>query len=64
MRVEPRTARQEFEPTGNREQTPAGKENAESVDPNDSNLLRDHIKGQTTEHANPPRLEDEGQSGG
>lgn len=36
----------------------------EPIDPNDSNLLRDQIKGQTTEHADPPRLEDEGQSGG
>jgi hypothetical protein len=34
------------------------------LDPNDSNLLRDRIKGQTQEHARPPRLEDEGQSGG
>jgi hypothetical protein len=37
---------------------------AEVLDPNDSNLLRDRIKGQTQEHARPPRLEDEGQSGG
>src|SRR5256885_12615918 len=37
---------------------------AEILDPNDSNLLRDRIKGQTQEHARPPRLEDEGQSGG
>jgi hypothetical protein len=36
----------------------------ESPDPNDSRLLRDQLKGQTTEHASPPRLEDEGQSGG
>ena len=35
-----------------------------SLDPNDSDLLRDHLKGQTSEHAKPPRLEDEGQSGG
>ena len=34
------------------------------LDPNDSNRVRDKIKGQTTEHADPPRLEDEGQSGG
>ena len=33
-------------------------------DPNDSDALRDQLKGQTTEHAEPPRLEDEGQSGG
>jgi hypothetical protein len=33
-------------------------------DPNDSEALRDQLKGQTTEHADPPRLEDEGQSGG
>lgn len=36
----------------------------ESPDPNDSELLRDELKGETTEHARPPRLEDEGQSGG
>jgi len=34
------------------------------VDPNDSDALRDRLKGQTTQHADPPRLEDEGQSGG
>ena len=39
-------------------------EDEEPLDPNDSNLLRDQIRGQTVEHANPPRLEDEGQSGG
>ena len=33
-------------------------------DPNDSALLRDELKGQTTQHATPERLEDEGQSGG
>jgi hypothetical protein len=33
-------------------------------DPNDSDALRDQLKGQTTQHAEPPRLEDEGQSGG
>jgi len=37
---------------------------AEILDPNDSNLLRDRIRGRTDEHAKPPRLEDEGQSGG
>ena len=36
----------------------------ESPDPNDSDLLRDELKGETVEHAKPPRLEDEGQSGG
>jgi hypothetical protein len=30
----------------------------------DSNSLRDQLRGQTTEHADPPRFEDEGQSGG
>ena len=39
-------------------------EGQEPIDPNDSNRLPDQIKGQTTEHAIPPRLEDEGQSGG
>jgi hypothetical protein len=46
------------------EQTPRAEEKPDALDPNDSNLLRDQIKGQTTEHAHPPRLEDEGQSGG
>jgi hypothetical protein len=36
----------------------------ESPDPNDSDMLRDQLKGETFEHAKPPRLEDEGQSGG
>jgi hypothetical protein len=36
----------------------------ETLDPNDSELLRDELKGQTLKHAKPPRLEDEGQSGG
>ena len=36
----------------------------ESLDPNDSALERDQLKGQATQHAKPPRLEDEGQSGG
>ena len=35
-----------------------------SLDPNDSDLERDHHLGQTTEHAYPARLEDENQSGG
>ncbi len=39
-------------------------EQSEGLHPNDSNLLRDDIKGRTTQHADPPRLEDEGQSGG
>jgi len=33
-------------------------------DPNDSDRLTDLLKGQTIIHADPPRLEDEGQSGG
>jgi hypothetical protein len=33
-------------------------------DPADSDALRDQIKDRTTEHAIPPRLEDEGQAGG
>jgi hypothetical protein len=48
----------------------------ESAEPDDHNesgkreelekthRLRDQIRGETTEHASPPRLEDEGQSGG
>ncbi len=45
-------------------QTPGPDERPEVLDPNDTNSLKDQIKGQTTEHADPPRLEDEGQSGG
>lgn len=40
------------------------KASEQSEDPNDNNLLRHEIKGHTTEHADPPRLADEGQSGG
>jgi len=43
---------------------PISEDDPESPDPNDSDLLRDELKGETTEHAKPPRLEDEGQSGG
>ena len=45
---------------------PETREEAElqTLGPNDSDLLRDELKGQTTEHAWPARLEDEGQSGG
>jgi len=52
-------------PTGAPGKEP-GSENdpPEPTDPNDSDLLRDKLKGQTLEHAVPPRLEDEGQSGG
>jgi hypothetical protein len=39
-------------------------EEVEPLDPSDSNRLSDQIKGQTTEHASPPRLEDQGQAGG
>jgi len=34
------------------------------LDPNDSDKLCDSHRGQTKIHAFPPRLEDEGQSGG
>lgn len=51
------------DPEGDR-QNSGPEAQAEVLDPNDSNLLRDRIKGQTQEHAQPPRLEDEGQSGG
>jgi hypothetical protein len=56
MNSDPQAAGGKPEPDN--EETPA------ALDPNDTNLLRDQVKGQTTEHANPPRLEDEGQSGG
>src|ERR1019366_6415767 len=52
---------------GNNEPSPESEyenDHAESPDPNDSDLLRDQLKGETVEHAKPPRLEDEGQSGG
>jgi len=64
MKMEPQIKAQEQETACEREQESAREEKAETLDPNDSNLLRDQVKGQTTEHANPPRLEDEGQSGG
>ncbi len=44
------------------EKTPA--DQTETVDPNDSDREVDKLKGQTTQHAKPERLEDEGQSGG
>lgn len=43
---------------------PETPEAPEELDPQDTEKLRDQIKGQTKEHAKPPRLEDEGQSGG
>lgn len=46
------------------EEDSAQQDQAETLDPNDSNSLRDRIRGRTDEHAKPPRLEDEGQSGG
>ncbi len=46
------------------EPLPTDEQCPETLDPNNTSLLRDEIKGQTTEHADPPRLEDEGQSGG
>lgn len=36
----------------------------ESLDPNDSDMEIDQLRGQTKLHARPPRLEDEGQPGG
>jgi hypothetical protein len=52
------------QPAGSGDNEEDTRSEAEVLDPNDSNLLRDRIKGQTQEHARPPRLEDEGQSGG
>jgi hypothetical protein len=37
---------------------------AEILDPNDSDMEIDQLRGQTKLHAKPPRLEDEGQPGG
>ena len=64
MKMEPQPRAQKFETACDDEQAPAREGSAETLDPNDSNLLRDQVKGQTTEHARPPRIEDEGQSGG
>jgi hypothetical protein len=64
MKMEPQAKSPEFETTSEFEQPSSGEEMAGTLGPNDSNLLRDQVKGQTTEHARPPRLEDEGQSGG
>ncbi|MGI8961675.1 MAG: hypothetical protein ACR2IV_18320 [Bryobacteraceae bacterium] len=64
MKTEPQTRAQHLDTRAEGDQAPASEEKAESLDPNDSNQLRDQVKGQTTEHASPPRLEDEGQSGG
>jgi hypothetical protein len=36
----------------------------EPLDPNDSDMEVDKMRRQTTQHAKPQRLEDEGQSGG
>ncbi|MBV9406547.1 MAG: hypothetical protein JO211_14480 [Acidobacteriaceae bacterium] len=52
----------EIEPPRTSEQP--SDERPEALDPQDTDRLREKIKGQTTEHATPPRLEDEGQSGG
>jgi hypothetical protein len=54
-------------PAGDNEPSPDSvyeDDGAESPDPNDSDLLRDQLKGETVEHAKPPRLEEESQSGG
>jgi hypothetical protein len=39
-------------------------EDPDLLDPLDSDMALDQLKGHTTLHAKPPRLEDEGQSGG
>jgi hypothetical protein len=54
----------DHEPVGTNKPSNVEKDEPESLDPNDSDLLRDELKGETVEHAKPPRLEDEGQSGG
>ena len=45
------------------EPLPKPAEQSEGLHPDDSNLLRDEIKGRTAQPADPPRLADEGQSG-
>jgi hypothetical protein len=64
MKSEPQTRASELKAVHDGKPEPADEEKADTFDPNDSILLRDQVKGQTTEHASPPRLEDEGQSGG
>ena len=56
--------RSKLDTLAEREQQGAEEEKPEAMSPNNSNLLRDQIRGTSTEHASPPRLEDEGQSGG
>ncbi|HEY3837210.1 MAG TPA: hypothetical protein VGL72_11595 [Bryobacteraceae bacterium] len=60
--LDPRTAG--ARPSGATENDSGPEDQPEVLDPNDSNVLRDRIRGRTEEHAQPPRLEDEGQSGG
>lgn len=62
MTAEPQREAWEFE-TPEREQSHGCEKGPEMLDPQDTDRLRDQIKGQTKEHASPPRLEDEGQSG-
>jgi len=64
MTIEPQRRASELKAAGEDGPEAPNDEKAEALDVNDSNLLRDQVKGQTTEHASPPRLEDEGQSGG
>jgi hypothetical protein len=64
MKSEPRTTASELKAVREGKPDLADENNADTFDPNDSILLRDQVKGQTTEHASPSRLEDEGQSGG
>jgi hypothetical protein len=58
----------DHKPVGDNNNPSPDSENANDqsvpLDPNDSDLLRDQLKGETVEHAKPPRLEDEGQPGG
>jgi hypothetical protein len=64
MKIDPQTRASNLNAVREGKPEPAEEENADALDPNDSNLLRDQVKGQTTQHATPRRLEDEGQSGG
>jgi hypothetical protein len=54
----------DHDPVGTNKPSTVENDEPESLDPNDSDLPRDELKGETVEHAKPPRLEDEGQSGG
>jgi hypothetical protein len=62
MSAEPQPEKREAKTLG-RNPAQDGEEETQPIDVQ-GQTLREQIKGVTTQHANPPRLEDEGQSGG